>query len=130
MFDYTRVHHIPSVTQEFIDYLKGSIEMQIHVTQHVEAPSDRIGTKNAIVVESIKTGEPKGYEHTSAKRPKTEAEIRCDQLTEALAKATEENQQLRKRIAELELRVEHLEGTPKLASSIREAQLLDSIVNG
>lgn len=130
VFDYTRIHHIPSVTQEFINYLKGSIEMQIHVTQHVEPPSDKIGTKNAIVVESIKTGEPKGYEHTSAKRPKTEAEIRCDQLTEALAEATEMNQQLRKRIAELELRVEQLEGTPKIASNIREAQLIDSIVNG
>ena len=41
IFDYTKVHHIPSVTQEFIDFLKGSIEMQIHVTQHVDTPSVR-----------------------------------------------------------------------------------------
>jgi predicted RNA-binding protein len=104
--------------------------MQIHVTQHIDPANDKIGTDNEIVVESIKTGEPKGYEHTSIRRPKTEAEIRCDQLTEALAQATEMNQQLRNRIAELELRVEQLEGTPKLASSLREAQLIDSIVNG
>lgn len=38
VFDYTRVHHIPSVTPEFIKYLKGSIEMQIHVNQHVDPP--------------------------------------------------------------------------------------------
>ena len=39
VFEYTRVHHVPSVTPEFIKYLKGSVEMQIHVNQHVEAPS-------------------------------------------------------------------------------------------
>ncbi len=38
IFDYAKVHHIPSVTKEFIQFLKGSIEMQIHVTQHVDAP--------------------------------------------------------------------------------------------
>ena len=38
VFDYTKVHHIASVTPEFIKYLKGSIEMQIHVSQHIEPP--------------------------------------------------------------------------------------------
>ena len=120
VFDYSRVHHVSSVTQEFIDFLKGSVEMQIHVSQHIDPPADKI----------IQTGEPKGYEHVSAKRPKTDAEIRCDTLTEALAQAEEMNQTLRARIAELELRVQQLEGTPKMANSIREAQLIDSIVNG
>jgi hypothetical protein len=40
---------------------------------------DKIGTKNEIVVESIKTGEPKGYEMSGQQRPKTDAEIRYQQ---------------------------------------------------
>ncbi len=104
--------------------------MQIHVTQHVEIPSDKICASNPIVKESILTGDPKGYDHINARKPKSEAEIRCDQLVEALQKATEENQKLRNRIAELELKVEQLEGTPKPMSTLRDAQLLDSIVNG
>ena len=41
VFEYKKVHHVPCVTQEFIKYLKGAIEMQIHVTQHIEAPTVR-----------------------------------------------------------------------------------------
>jgi hypothetical protein len=59
--------------QEFINYLKGNIEMQIHVTQHVEIPSDKINTSNSIVKESILTGDPKGYDFVNAKKTKTEA---------------------------------------------------------
>ena len=59
VFEYTKIHHIPCVTEDFVKFLKGSMEMQIHVNQHVDAPKDKIGTANAIVVESIKTGEPK-----------------------------------------------------------------------
>jgi hypothetical protein len=36
MFEYSKIHHVPSVTPEFIQFLKGSIEMQVHVTQHIE----------------------------------------------------------------------------------------------
>eukprot|EP01035_Chromulina_nebulosa_P019766 gene19766-25700_t len=61
-FDYTKVHHVPTVTKEFLEYLKGSVEFQIHVSQHVDEPPDKIGTINQIVVDSIKSGEPKGYE--------------------------------------------------------------------
>jgi hypothetical protein len=38
IFEYTKIHHIPKVTQEFIDYLKGSVEFRIHVTQHIDPP--------------------------------------------------------------------------------------------
>jgi len=130
VFDYTRIHHIPSVTPEFIKYLKGSIEMQIHVNQHVDPPHDKIGTSNPIVVESIRTGEPKGYEHAEAKRPKSEAEVRCEQLTIALSNANEENTKLQNRIKELELKVRQLEGNPKLRQSFCDAKLIDGIVNG
>jgi hypothetical protein len=39
VFDYKKVHHIPCVTAEFVKYLKGAIEMQIHVSQHIDPPS-------------------------------------------------------------------------------------------
>ena len=37
-FDYKFIHHVPCVTEEFIAFLKGSIEMHIHVTQQVNDP--------------------------------------------------------------------------------------------
>ena len=51
VFDYSKVHHVSSVTPEFLKYLKGSVEMHVHVTQHIAAPPDKIGTDNTIVVE-------------------------------------------------------------------------------
>lgn len=41
VFDYTKVHHVPCVTQAFIDFLKGRMEMNIHITQHVKPPPVR-----------------------------------------------------------------------------------------
>ncbi len=37
-FSSKTVHHIPCVTPEFIKFLKGSFEMHIHITQHVNPP--------------------------------------------------------------------------------------------
>lgn len=91
---------------------------------------DKIGTANAIVVESIRTGEAKGYEHAEAKRPKSEAELRCEQLTRSLAEAGEENAKLRARVTELELRLAQLEGNPKTRQSLSDAMMIDSLVNG
>eukprot|EP01036_Dinobryon_divergens_P061407 gene61407-81851_t len=121
VFDYTRVHHVPSVSPEFIKYLKGSVEMQIH---------DKIGTANNIVAESIRTGEPKGYDFAEAKRPKTEAEVRCEQLTVSLALANEENSKLVNRIKELEQMLGQISTNPKSRQLLSSALMIDSIVNG
>ena len=89
------------------------------------------------MVESIKTGEPKGYEEMDGgnSRPKTESEQRCEHLTLALARATEDNTILNGRIAELEARMLELVGTPKLAKSntsksLDQAKTLDGAING
>lgn len=88
------------------------------------------------MVESVRTGEPKGYEHaTSARRPPSEAEIRCEQLMEALKKAQDENANLRARIAELEGQLglppsAAAAGENKTRQSLNEAKLIDSLVNG
>eukprot|EP01038_Epipyxis_sp_PR26KG_P007613 gene7613-10366_t len=133
VFDYTKIHHIERVTPEFIAFLKGSIEMQIFVNQNIDQPSDKVSTSNPVVVESIKTGEPVGYQLVgNAKRPKTEAEIKCETLTNQLQQSNEENLVLKNRIKELELMVAQLEGNngKKSRSSLNDAKLLDSIVNG
>lgn len=38
-FDYKCVHHVDRVTPEFIAFLKGSLELHVHVTQHVDPPA-------------------------------------------------------------------------------------------
>lgn len=136
VFNYTKVHHIPSVTQEFIDYLKGSIECMVFVNQVVEAPPDKIGTSNPIVVESIKTGDPVGYKHTQASRPKSDVDVRCEQLQVALARSNDEKEQLKARVAELEARIAELEPNDAVLAKSRsnkhldKAKIIDGFVNG
>lgn len=128
-FDYSQIHHIPSVTKEFIDFLKGKIEMKIYITQHIPIPKDTIGTNNPIVVESISTGVAKGYE--LIQENKTEIEIRCEQLAFALAKANEESATLRAKVNELEAKLQSLDGgkTPVRKSMLLDAILTDSVIN-
>jgi chromosome condensin MukBEF ATPase and DNA-binding subunit MukB len=91
---------------------------------------DKIGTANTIVVESIKTGEAKGYEHKDVIKPKSDAEIRCEQLATQLTEKNEENAALKKKIEELELKIAQLEGVAKPRQALQDAILKDSIVNG
>jgi hypothetical protein len=90
---------------------------------------DKIGTTNAIVVESIKSGEPKGYDAAGAAKPKSEAEIRCEKLSTEVLQYQTENADLKRKVEELELRLSQLEGN-KARSAISDAKLIDSIVNG
>jgi len=73
-----------------------------------------------------------GYQHQGAavKRPKTDAEIKCENLTTALQQAAEENARLTSRVKELELRVAQLEGHSTKAKLLSDAKLIDSVVNG
>jgi hypothetical protein len=38
VFEYKKVHHVPNVTREFVAFLKGAVEMHVHVTQYIEPP--------------------------------------------------------------------------------------------
>ena len=84
-----------------------------------------------MVVESIKTGEPKGYEVASLSRPKTDAEVKCEQLTVALAKAMEENAALRAKVQELEVKVLEMEAGSKtrVGQTLTDAKTLDTVLN-
>ena len=130
--NYKFVHEIAHCTQEFVDFLKGSIEMHVHVTQAVDTPKDVLGTNNEIVVESIKTGTPKGYE--AAAGPAGGAPAGGGQVQELktqLETALSENATLKKKIEELETKLANFEaGTvSKAAQKLEEAKLTDSVVN-
>lgn len=82
------------------------------------------------MVESIRTGEPKGYESAGAMKPKSEAEVKCEKLTAELLTLTDENAALKKRVAELELKLQQYEGAAKPRQTLADAIMTDSIVNG
>lgn len=130
-FEYRHVHHIPRVTAEFVAYIQGKVEMFVHVTQKVDPSSDKIGTGNEVVKESIITGVPKGYEKSGAVRPKSDVDIQNEELQHALHLVTEENVKLKSRVSELEARLaqyEKVESRPKSALSL--AKSTDKQVNG
>jgi septal ring factor EnvC (AmiA/AmiB activator) len=81
------------------------------------------------VYDSIVSGEPKGYQFSQLTKPKTEAELQVDQLIQQLTQSNEENMMLRNRVKELELRLEQYEHNTR-KNSLREARLIDDIVNG
>lgn len=65
-------------------------------------------------------------------KPKSPAEIKCEQLTAELAKVNDENAELKKRVEELTAKIaiyENPEGNSK-SSAIEQARLTDSLVNG
>jgi hypothetical protein len=80
------------------------------------------------VVESIQTGEPKGYAYAAGKKPKTEADLKVEQLSAALDEKTKENADLVAKIRDLEARLIALEGSKK--KDIQQAKALDKAING
>lgn len=106
--------------------------MQVHVTQHVEQPADHLSTNNQIVVESIKTGVPVGYEHSSMNRPKSDADVRCEALALQLQQAQSDNGVLLERIQELEKKLVEV-GAVVPQSTLRDrlinTKVLDGVIN-
>jgi hypothetical protein len=90
----------------------------------------KINTANEIVVDSIKSGQPKGYGAAGASKPKTEADILNEELSKKLADAEAENAALKDKIRMLELRVAQLEGRPRSRQNLDEAKMVDMLVNG
>jgi uncharacterized membrane-anchored protein YhcB (DUF1043 family) len=62
-------------------------------------------------------------------KPKSDAEMKCEQLIEELTKSNEENLKLQNRVRELEARLEQYEHNTR-KHSLREAKMIDEIVNG
>jgi len=59
VFNYSFVHHIECVTDEFVEYLnKESMPIDVFVNPFVEPPPDLVSTSNQLIVEAIRTGKP------------------------------------------------------------------------
>ncbi len=80
------------------------------------------------MVESIQSGEPKGYAHAAGKKPRTETDVKNEQLTAALEQKTRENEELVSKIQQLESRLIALEGSKK--KDLQQAKMLDQSING
>mmetsp|Transcript_5555 Transcript_5555/g.5738 ORF Transcript_5555/g.5738 Transcript_5555/m.5738 type:complete len:1029 (+) Transcript_5555:142-3228(+) len=129
VFDYVKVHHIDRVTPEFIQFLKGSIEMFVHLTPHVAATPDRIGTNNPIVVESVTTGEPLGYNTDPSKLSRINPSASNGTLVTEVETLRQENATLKARVKELEARLAVIpKSSPR--ASLKNAQTIDNVVNG
>ena len=90
-----------------------------------------MGTSNAIVVESVKTGVPKGYEvgEAAAMMAKSPLEKANDVLSEQLITVKDENTQLKKKLEEMELKLASYESS-QAKSKLASAITTDAIVNG
>lgn len=148
-----QVHHVPLVTQEFLSCLKEPFEISIHVTQHIKPPivriekkfvfapffthrefislQDKISTANQTVFESIKTGEPRGYQQLHVVKSQPDLQKQCEELTNALILKEYENDVLKAKVNELELKINKLlESTvSKKKSLLSGARLTDEVVS-
>ena len=58
-FEYEKVHHIPKVTQAFIDWVSQPIEFHLFVSPVTKIPKDKpVSTKNARLVAAMKGDAP------------------------------------------------------------------------
>ena len=92
VFDYEFVHHIDSVTEDFIDYLQKPFHINVFVTPYISnPPNDKISTNNDHVVAAI-----------TGKKPSLEGkdkEIR--ELKKELVEVRKERDALKREVAAL-----------------------------
>lgn len=58
IFNYSKTHSVSKATPKLLEFLKGSMVIDVHVTQYIGKPPDRICTGNVVVRESIQKNEP------------------------------------------------------------------------
>ena len=83
-----------------------------------------------MVVESIVSGEAKGYKTEGDSKPKGEYEGQYEDLMRRLQDSCQENEELKRQVARLEVMVSDMGGEAGLRTKLLSAQLTDSIVNG
>eukprot|EP01052_Picozoa_sp_SAG31_P036049 SAG31_NODE_4441_length_3226_cov_17.203070_1_plen_175_part_10 len=54
--NYTFVHTVEKVTQEFIDFLSKPMEVKLYVSPDVVPPKAKVGTSNPQIVDNFKNG--------------------------------------------------------------------------
>ena len=59
VFEYTAVHHVECVTQQFLDYLQNAtMDVHIYVSPVLHSPDDAVSTSNATIRKYINEGAP------------------------------------------------------------------------
>jgi hypothetical protein len=115
-FNYSCVHHVDEVTQEFIDYLTTrSVTVHVFVDPYIsQPPTDKICTANKKIAKNL------GFGATDS------TDLRSDNATLRLdvERLLKENAALKARIAELE------GGQSGAATKLAEAKATDAAING
>ena len=115
--NYTFVHTVENVTQDFIDFLSKPMEIKLYVSPDVMAPKAKVGTSNPQVVDNFKNG-------YSGSGPATGG-ISVGADAEALAA---KNELMAKEIRDLKAEVRRLKTEKKVAivgASLANRQILE-----
>ena len=111
-WEYTRIHHVPVVQQEFIDFLSSQWHVHLFVSPYVKVKTQPISTNNPNVrkmfgLSSDGTAEAAGNDDKDAR----------------IAELERENSALREQVAELQ---KQLGSTSSIRSKLVEAQETDA----
>merc|ERR1712048_1151573 len=135
-FNYSYVHHVESVTQEFLDFLDKPMSFQVYAAPYIkvkegEQPStsdpvvvSRI-TGRALDIPSIDKMDEKALRKHAGAMEKSLAQ-KDKQIAEANEKISSLTQLLREKTAELE----KLKGSSAKGGSLAGAKAADAAVNG
>lgn len=129
-FEYSFVHHVPQVTEEFLDWIKKPFEFQLFVALHVQEPKTVITSEDASLVSRI-TGRSArdkrksnrredGHKIKRLQKEKQLLETQIVALTTALAAAREQITSLGHSVNPL---------TPRTRTTLTRARFSDQIFN-
>ncbi len=115
-FNYSYIHHVDEVTQEFIDYLSTkSVTIHVFVDPYVSSPpKDKIASTNKTIAKNL--GFVSGGDDSDLRAENANLRTQIDKLMK-------ENDNLRKKVAELS-------GQPSVVAKLQNAKETDNIVNG
>jgi hypothetical protein len=113
-FNYTYVHSVEKVDQEFIDFLQKPFHVSVFVKPHLSNPPvNDLNTKNDVIVGTLTGGA------VNTKDPMARLKIENNRLKKENQKLKEENASLRKLLSE-----------PSVQAQLKKAKKLDASLNG
>ena len=150
--DYKCVHHVDSVTQEFLNWLTGTMSIEVYVSPFVRLPTERLSTGNPEVAKvfgmcviecapddddieetaaSPRHGDDDDDEDEDGQGDASEGET-IKVLEKALSAKEAENASLKEQLEEALLTIRELQGNigGKSKSKLDEARAADRALNG
>ena len=129
---YEKVHHVESVTQEFLDYLLSPLEVDIFCSPAVRMPKTRVSTNNAVVVNSVKSGvrsDGCGSGEGGGGGGGGGNEEEVEKLRKQVSELTVENKDLKEKLAKAEAQIVALGGNGGVKDKLENAKMLDGAIN-